>query len=613
MTLLKLDRVSTRLQSDDGWVHALDDLSLSIARGKTFALVGESGCGKSMTALSIARLLPDSGAVVAGEVRLTNAEHTVDLLQLPEQLMRAVRGKRVSLIFQEPGTSLNPVMTVEQQLVEVILTHNRMLARAQAVEQAAGWLDEVGLDRPQERLKQYPFQLSGGQKQRVMIAIALAAQPDLLIADEPTTALDVSIQAQVLELLKKLQRQHGMAMLLITHDLGIVSQMADHVALMYAGQIVESAATAAFFSRPQHPYAIALLNALPDYAARGQSLKALGGQVPPLTALPEGCRFASRCERAQPDCIKTMPDLVAEFDEHWVRCWVPQKIIRSDAPPEQAAKKEPFIHATPHEVLLHVRGLQVAYRSQSGFFSNKLNAVVNDVDFRLHQGKTLAIVGESGSGKSTIAKAVLQLLADNAQVRGSVLFQGHEMLTASGKKLKHLRRAMQVVFQDPFASLNPKQRVQEILREGLHQLCPELTPAQGEQRIARALEDVSLPANALQRFPHEFSGGQRQRIAIARALVVEPRLLILDEPTSALDVSVQAQVLNLLKKLQQERQMTFLLITHNLAVVEYMADDVMVLRQGKVLETGSVSEVMQTPRTEYTRQLIDALPRVLGR
>jgi peptide/nickel transport system ATP-binding protein len=617
MSLLTLHRVSTRLQADEGWVHALDELSLSIAAGQTFALVGESGCGKSMTALSIARLLPDSGAVVGGRVHLAKAaasgnakvDHAEDLLQLPERLMRAVRGKRVSMIFQEPGSSLNPVMTVGEQLTEVIQTHHPV-SSSEARAQALHWLQQVGLDNGEARLLQYPFQLSGGQKQRVMIAIALAAKPDLLIADEPTTALDVSIQAQVLALLQRLQRKQGMAMLLITHDLGIVSQMADHVALMYAGQIVETAPARQFFAHPRHPYARALLDALPDSAVRGSTLKALAGQVPSLVNPPAACRFASRCEQAQADCTERMPQLEPVATGHEVRCWFPIRV----APVKGADIGKGTASAAPADSLqkdlLVVKGLTVAYKASGGLFKRNNVPVVQGVDFALQRGKTLAVVGESGSGKSTLAKAVLQLLTDTAQVGGSAVLSGHELMDCRGEALRLQRRRMQVVFQDPFASLNPRQRVQDILLEGLSQLCPDLGQDAALQKIGLALNEVGLPATALLRFPHEFSGGQRQRIAIARALVVEPDLLILDEPTSALDVSVQAQVLNLLRGLQQKTGMGFLLITHNLAVVEYMADDVIVLKRGVVVEAGPVLDVMHRPSTDYTRELIAALPRV---
>ncbi len=618
---LEVTGLTTRLRSDDGWVHALDDLSLCVEQGKTFALVGESGCGKSMTALSIARLLPESGAVIAGSVRLDHDGQLTDTLLLPERLMRTIRGRRVSLIFQEPGTSLNPVMTVGEQITEVILTHQSMSVQ-QAMTQAAEWLSQVGLDDPTGRLAQYPFQLSGGQKQRVMIAIALAARPDILIADEPTTALDVSVQAQVLDLLKSLQHKLGMAMVLITHDLGIVSRMADHVALMYAGQIVESSPTRQFFVHPQHPYAKALLAALPDQHRKGELLMAIGGQVPSLSALPPGCRFASRCPKAVDDCQLHMPELSAMGDDRWVRCFYPE------APPVLLQPAQGLAHSlvsngvqtqatiaqgerqAAQSPLLVVQDLSVSYRQSQGLLGRSLKPVLKGLSMTIRPGQTVALVGESGSGKTTAAKAILQLLGESAVVSGRVMLAQQDMQAASGERLRQLRRTVQVVFQDPFASLNPRHRVREIIREGLDALCPYLSEADKDQRIAQVLESVSLPAKAALRFPHEFSGGQRQRIAIARALAVEPQLLVCDEPTSALDVSVQAQVLNLLLQLQRERGLSYLFITHNLAVVEYMADDIVVLRQGEVVEQGPAATVLQAPRSAYTRSLLAAVPRI---
>lgn len=621
--LLTLDGISTRLQSEAGWVQAIDDLCLTIGRGQTFALVGESGCGKSMTALSVARLLPDCGAVIAGSAHLSDQQNSnqnsnpdsTDLLQLPEQLMRTIRGRRVSMIFQEPGTSLNPVLTVGEQLLEVMLTH-QSISKTEAQARAIRWLERVGLKDAEKRLAQYPFQLSGGQKQRVMIAVALAAEPDLLIADEPTTALDVSIQAQVLSLLQDLQRERGMAILIITHDLGIVSQMADHVALMYAGQVVESAPAAAFFAHPRHPYAQALLGALPEAGTRGCALKALPGQVPSLVSPPRGCRFASRCDRVQAACREQSPDLSDVAQAHAVRCYFPVEAGASTAANSatatvaQSDRDGSSDSSGTSSTLLSVKSLSVAYRGAGSLLKTAFTPVVHEVSFSLQTGKTLALVGESGSGKSTIARAILRLLDGQARVSGSAHLGSDDVLQTHGSALRHLRRHMQVVFQDPFSSLNPRQRVCDILTEGVAQLCPGVSPEEALSRAQSVLAEVGLPPESFNRFPHEFSGGQRQRIAIARALVVSPDLLILDEPTSALDVSVQAQVLNLLRELQRSRGVAFLLITHNLAVVEYMADDVIVLQGGKIVEAGDVHSVMSSPRTDYTRMLIDAVPRV---
>ncbi|WP_288107376.1 dipeptide ABC transporter ATP-binding protein [Limnobacter sp.] len=610
-TLLDIQNLTTRLASEAGWVQAIEDLALCIERGQTFALVGESGCGKSMTALSIARLLPDCGAIVAGSVELAghNAQSAgQDLLRISESAMRGVRGKRISMIFQEPGTSLNPVMTVGDQLTEVIGLHTGVSPQ-QARAEAANWFEKVGIPDPVARLAQYPFEMSGGQKQRVMIAMALAVKPDLLIADEPTTALDVSIQAQVLDLLSQLQKEQGMAMLLITHDLAIVKSMADHVGLMYAGQLVESASVDAFFAQPSHPYARALMRALPRADQRGQALYALPGRVPPLVNPPAGCRFASRCEHARSACSEGPVKLAALGNsDHWVRCIRVNEIVQLEAPSNAVgADLKP---KTAGRVRLEVRDLKVAYAQKSGLFSMRYKPVLKGLSFQLRQGQTVALVGESGSGKTTAARALLGLLADSARIEGQALLDGQALWGAGADSSLQWRRTIQFVFQDPFASLNPRHRIAEILEEPLLALCPDLTAEQRTARVAEVLEQVNLPIENLTRFPHEFSGGQRQRIAIARALVSRPAVLICDEPTSALDVSVQAQILNLLGDLQRQTGVAMLFITHNLAVVEYLADEVIVLKTGEVVEQGDATELFANPVHDYTKDLLAAAPRL---
>ena len=539
--MIAISQLSTELQSDAGIVRAVDALSLTIARGETFALVGESGCGKSMTALSILRLLPDSGRVVAGSVTLDG----VDLMALPEQRMRDVRGSKISIIFQEPSTSLNPVMTVGQQIVEVIERHTALRGLA-AHSKAVQWLERVGLPEAPRRVDDYPFQLSGGQKQRVMIAIALAAEPDLVIADEPTTALDVTIQAQILDLLKALQQSQKMAMLLITHDLAVVSQMAHQVALMYAGQIVEVAGAADFFARPLHPYAVNLLDALPDAQQRGRRLAAIAGSVPALNQRFSACRFADRCADASALCHSAAPGLLTLPDGHSVRC----VLYRDPQTPRKATRHSDLVHA-PVQVaqgpatqsvqpLLQVQDYRVWFPIRKGLLQRTVGYVkaVDGVSFRLDGGRTLALVGESGSGKTTVGKALLQLLRGTATITGQAHLDGMPLHSLQGPQLLKARRAMQIVFQDPFASLNPRMRVSELLQEGVAALQPHLSASDRLARIESLLDKVGLPRGSLTRYPHEFSGGQRQRLAIARALAVEPRLIVADEPTSALDVSV---------------------------------------------------------------------------
>lgn len=607
MSLLNIHGLSTRLASEAGWVHALDDISLAIEKGQTFALVGESGCGKSMTALSIARLLPDSGAIVAGQVKLNEANNAgTDVLRISETAMRTLRGKRIAMIFQEPGTSLNPVMTVGDQLTEIICLHTGA-SRAQALKEAEEWLGRVGIPEPKKRLQQYPFEMSGGQKQRVMIAMALSVKPDLLIADEPTTALDVSIQAQVLDLLKTLQREQGMAMLLITHDLAIVKQMADTVGLMYAGQLVEKASTEEFFAAPRHPYAHALVKSLPSQAQRGHALYALEGRVPSLVNPKPGCRFAARCIHAQDNCTESTPELSLATATHEVRCFYHADLSfqKPQSGSQSAVDSTQFGQG---KVVLQTVSLSVAYPEKGGLLKKSFKPVLNRLDLTLQQGRTVALVGESGSGKTTAARALLGLLASNAKVGGDVLMDSRPLRQWPERGPQGWRSKIQFVFQDPFASLNPRHRIAEILEEPLLSLRPDMDAAARKLRVLKVIEQVSMPEEALARFPHEFSGGQRQRIAIARALVSEPKILICDEPTSALDVSVQAQILNLLKRLQNETGVAMLFITHNLAVVQYLADEVVVLRHGEVVERGSADLLFANPQHAYTRQLINAAP-----
>ncbi len=608
--VLRVDGLKVALDADAGLVKAIDGLSLSIRRGETFALVGESGCGKSMTALALMRLLPDSGSITHGSVTLEGQ----DVLALPESSMRDVRGGRIGMIFQEPATSLNPVMRVGEQIVEAIEAHTPLrgaAARAKAIE----WMGRVGIPEPERRIDEYPFRLSGGQKQRVMIALTLASEPDFLIADEPTTALDVTIQAQILDLLRQLQREQGMGLLLITHDLAVVSGMAHRVALMYAGQIIEVAEAAEFFAAPKHPYARLLLRALPDTSKRGDALAAIPGTVPPLWQDFAGCRFAPRCDRVFDACHGTRPELL-DLGQRNVRCLLYRDGAASKVPPADAKQalrfEAPPSTPTAGEPLLDVRELSVRFPIRSGLLQRSHGSftAVDNISFSIRAGETLALVGESGCGKTTTGKAIVQLLRGQATTSGTALLSGQDLFGLSGDALRLARRSIQIIFQDPFASLNPRVRVFDILEEGLLALRPELDAPARRKSLELLLDQVGLRRDALERYPHEFSGGQRQRIAIARALAVRPRLIVCDEPTSALDVSVQAQILNLLRELQRDTGVAYLFITHNIGVVGYLADHIAVMNRGRIEESGPATAVLRYPQAAFTRVLLAAVPRI---
>lgn len=574
--LLRVQELSVEVEADGRLMQAVRGLSLAITRGETFALVGESGSGKSMTALALLRLLPEAAVTTAGRVELDGME----LLRLPESDMRPMRGGRIGMVFQEPAACLNPVLTVGQQIQETVRTHTDLRGEA-AWGRAVAWLQRVGIADADKRMADYPFQFSGGQKQRIMIAMALAAEPALLIADEPTTALDVTVQAQILALLHDIRREMGLAMLLITHDLAVVRQVADYVALMRGGELLDTQPAAAFFESPRHPYARQLLAAIPSYEKRGRRL-----------STPVGAD-------AEPPQTESAGAVDTETD------------TASAQRQEAASSRLEAASRANGGLLLRVEGLSVAYeqRRYAGLLRSKV-PVLHDVGFELHEGETLALVGGSGCGKTTAAKALLGLLDKSAKVGGQAWLSGRALIGADRAAMKHLRQAVQVVFQDPYASLNPRIRVGEILAEGMRALKPQWGADEVQQRAGQWMVRVGLSADAMQRYPHEFSGGQRQRIAIARALAVEPALLILDEPTSALDVSVQAQILELLQDLQQRYRTAYLFITHNFGVVEYLADRMAVMHDGRIVEQGEVGEVLRQPRHEQTRALLAAVPRL---
>ena len=618
--LLRVQDLRTWIDSGDSIVRAVDGVSFEVRRGETFALLGESGCGKSLTALSLMRLLPEAGQIVSGSIMLDD----VDLVRLPETEMRNVRGRRMAMIFQEPMLSLNPVMRIGDQIAETLKRHTALegaALNARVVE----LLDAVRIPDASRRRDEYPFQLSGGMKQRVMIAIALACDPELLIADEPTTALDVTIQAQILELIRELQAERQMSVLLITHDLAVVAQVAHRVAVMYAGQIVETASSDDFFAAPAHPYSRKLFDSLPTAAKRDGTLGMIAGSVPPLTREFTGCRFVDRCDRAFEPCRPVVPGWYARPGDCGVRCHLyadsplPSREgmgVRGGVREErEEPKREPPTSPLPpgegsgvrEKPLLQIRDLKVHFPIRKGVLKRVVGHVkaVDGVTLDIARGTTLGLVGESGCGKSTIGKGIIRLVDPTD---GTVVYDNVDLAQLSRRALKPWRRQVQIIFQDPYSSLDPRMRIADTLEEGMSALRIGGTSAERQRRVDTLLTEVGLNPDMKFRYPHEFSGGQRQRIAIARALSVEPQLIVCDEPTSALDVSVQAQILNLLRDLQQKKGLAYLFITHNISVVEFLAHEVAVMYLGRIVERGRVDEVLKAPRHPYTQALLSAVP-----
>ncbi|MEK7286691.1 MAG: ABC transporter ATP-binding protein [Nitrospirota bacterium] len=617
--LLSIKNLRTHFDTGEGIVRAVDDISLDIQQGEVFCLLGESGCGKSITALSLLRLVPHPGGIVSGSIAL----HGEDLCQLSEAQMRTIRGRKIAMIFQEPMTALNPVMTIGEQIAEPILCHLKETQK-NARKKVLTLLDQVGIADPDLCYNDYPHHLSGGMKQRVMIAMALSCEPEILIADEPTTALDVTIQAQILNLLRGIQKERGMAILFITHDLGVVSEIADQVAVMYAGQIVERADKIAFFENPMHPYSKKLFDSLPYKTKRGTELSVIRGSVPSLSHHFTGCRFVNRCHWAWEVCEPTPPKWIEAKTGEGVLChlydpnvaaehhalsptgptWEEEGGQPGPGLEQQSAGEKKEAGAVP---LLSVSDLAVHFPIRKGFFRSVVGAVkaVDGVSFEIHSGETVALVGESGCGKTTTGKAIIRL---TQQTGGRVSFRGLDLSKLSENNFRKIRKALQMVFQDPYASLNPRMTIGEILCEGLR--AAKINRIEWKNQVDQLLEQVGLSVDAKDRYPHEFSGGQRQRIAIARALSVNPSLIVCDEPTSALDVSVQAQILNLLKSLQRRLGLAYLFITHNLSIVEYFADYVAVMYLGKIVEYGTVEQVFSAPQHPYTEALLSAMPKI---
>jgi peptide/nickel transport system ATP-binding protein len=589
--LLEVSHLRTTF--DTGGVTAVDDVSFTLQRGKSVAIVGESGAGKSALAKSLTGLLPKDGVTRSGKVLLDGT----DLLKLDDKAMRDILGLRVGVLFQDPMSYLNPVIRIGVQLTERMRPSSGR-SKAEANSQAIALLKSVGVPDPSRRLRQYPHELSGGTRQRVAMAIALACDPDLLIADEPTTALDATVQAQVVEMLREQQSTRRMSLLLITHDLRLAADLADDIIVMYAGQIVETGPAARVLNSPLAPYTRALLDAMPDVATRGR-LAAIPGEVPDLASQIVGCRFANRCWAATDRCRSSPPALERVTGLGERRCWYPDAAAsRPSARAIDVGAEAPGVDCAPR--LLTVEALTVSYRTPGS--SRRLQAL-SGVGFDVARGETLGIVGESGCGKSTLAKAIMGTV-DSAV--GTVALGDVDLLALSPRRLRAQRPRFQMVFQDPHSSLNPLRHVKDIVREPL-EIWGRGSARSRAESVASTLRLVGLDPDVVgDRQPHQLSGGQAQRVAIARALILEPELLVCDEPVSALDVSVQAQIVNLLARLKRELNLTMLFISHDLAVVNRVADRVIVMYLGKIVESGAVDEIFSSPRHPYTAALLAA-------
>ncbi len=597
--LLEVDSLHVEFLTDGAWVPAVENVSFSMAPGETLALVGESGCGKTVSSLAVMGLIPRSnGRVSAGQVRFAGE----DLLAVRPDELRRIRGDRIAMVFQEPMTSLNPAFTIGDQIAFAVRAH-RDCSKAQARARALEVLDRVGIPDAARRLDDYPHAFSGGMRQRAMIAMALSCDPQLLIADEPTTALDVTVQAQIIELLRSLRDQSGMAVLFVTHDLGVVADLCDRVAVMYAGQVVEASDVDSLFRRPRHPYTEGLLASMPQVATPGKRLTIIPGQVPRPGSVAAGCRFRARCPYGTERCEEDPIALVSVGEGISVRC------VHEDA----LVLQPPVIGAGADDVappvrapLLEVRGLRKEFPVVTGLLRRVRGHVraVDGIDLSVGAGETLGLVGESGSGKSTVARLVLRLIEPTA---GSVTIAGHDLAQLRGRELRRSRADMQMVFQDPYSSLDPRATIAASVGEPL-EIHRGMHGGARDQRVAELLELVGIGQHLVRRYPHEFSGGQRQRIAVARALALDPRLLVCDEPVSSLDVSTQSQVINLLADLQERLGLAYLFIAHDLSVVRHLSHRIAVMYLGRIIETGPATEVYVRPTHPYTEALLSAIP-----
>jgi peptide/nickel transport system ATP-binding protein len=599
--LLSVRDLRTWFLTDSGPVRAVDGVSFDLAAGETLGIVGESGSGKSVCAKSIIRLLDEPARIVGGSVMFRGR----DLAHLDQNALRDVRGREIAMVFQDPMTSLNPVLRIAKQLTEAMTAHGR-ISRKMAASRAIQLLRRMGVPAPERALRGWPHQFSGGMRQRVMLAMGFSNEPALIIADEPTTALDVTIQAQILELLRDLNNEAGTAVILISHDLGVIANVCSRILVMYAGEVVEEGAPEELLSDPRHPYTWALLHAAPriDAEAHDRRLATIEGQPPDPRDWPSGCRFRARCPFAQADCAEH-PQLLHVGESRLARCWITQNGGSLQAPVRAAASATSQARVEQDSPLLQVSQLVKHFTlPKDGLLQPpKLLRAVDGVDLAVRRGETLGLVGESGCGKSTIARLVTRL---HEPTSGQIIFDGVDISHATQAEIRPLRRRMQMIFQDPYASLNPRMSVADILSGPLR--LHGLSNGDVRAQVSDLLSLVNLPLQSAARFPHEFSGGQRQRISIARALSVRPDLIVADEPISALDVNIQAQIINLMVDLQERLGLTYLFIAHDLAVVRHVCDRIVVLYLGKVMEVARSADLFMRPLHPYTRSLVAAAP-----
>ncbi len=572
--MLQISNLKVQFRSSNGWFEAVKGISFNLAKGQTLGIVGESGSGKSVTALTLMRLLDEQHTQISGDIRFDG----IDLRQASEKEMQALRGNRIAMIFQEPMTSLNPVITCGKQITEVIRLH-RKLSKAEAKKEAIGLFNEVQLPRPEAMFDSYPHQLSGGQRQRVMIAMALSCDPELLIADEPTTALDVTVQKTIIDLLLKLKAERQMSLLFISHDLGVISQIADEVLVMYKGKVVEQAPVKDIFLRPQHPYTHGLLACRPS-------------ATQPLKKLPVIGDFMSVDAQGQLSSTGMAVNSVRNRFAYLSG--------------EVNQRRQQLYQQAP---LLKVKNLCTWYLVKPGWFGSAKQYVkaVDDISFEVYPGETLGLVGESGSGKTTLGRSILRLIEPTS---GSITFKGTNLRELSAAQLRQMRKQVQIIFQDPYSSLNPRLTIGQALMEPMQVHNLYHNDAQRRQKVLELLQRVSLLPEHFNRYPHEFSGGQRQRVVIARALALEPEFIICDESVSALDVSVQAQILNLLRDLQQDLGLTYIFISHDLSVIRHISDRIMVINKGRMEEIAQPDELFNRPKTAYTQKLIASIPQI---